>query len=594
MREQGELNRLSSEDVKSVEVITNPGARYEASTTSVVRIVTKPKVGDGFGVYSQSWLAREESGLWRGLENLSLNYRKNGFDLGGTLYYFQWSRRDDKDLTTYTFLDKSWRNNQTVRQRYNLKNFFTKLRASYAIDENNSVGISFSYDREPENPIAGNIGATLYENDILSDNTSSIYDGYAQRTNLNGNAYYVGKIGNIGIDFNTDWYYGKNDEWMNSKEESQDVETETHTRNRLLASKLVLTAPLFGGELSFGGEYSHSKRKTRYDVLPKDILDDDNSRIEEGMTSAFAEYSHNFGKLSLRAGVRYEYVDFNYYDNDVRVAEQSRTFSDLFPSMSLTMPVGKTQMMLTYSSDVTRPTYWMLRSNATYGNRYTYETGNPFLVPQVRSNLEYTLSYKWLTYSAMFSHFKHPMMSWGEVYKNQPTTMLINYINGDSYNLFFTSVSFSPKIGIWSPMLMLGVMKQWMDLTTFDGHSINNPKGTFRFNNTFETKLCDITLSMIAQTEGGDINEYFRDGYFNADLSLSRSFLKKRLTLQLDIDGFIHPVNRTVRSYFGEVQAIDITNLNHRLVSLTIRYNFNTAKSKYKGTGAGQSQKSRM
>lgn len=594
MREQSELQRLSSDDIKSVEVITNPGARYEASATSVIRITTKPKAGDGFGLYSQSWLCREESGLWRGMENLSLNYRKNGLDIGGSLYYYQYARRDDKDLTTYTFLDKTYRNAQTIRQRYNEKNFFTRLRASYAIDENNSVGISFSYDRYPEEPSSGNIAATLYEAGTLSDNTTSTYDSNERKTDLNGNAYYVGKIGNVGIDFNTDWYYGKTNAWMDTEEASQTVETETRTRNRLIASKLVLTMPLLGGELGFGGEYSYSKRRTRYNVLPKDIIDDDNSRIEEGMTSAFAEYGRTFGKLSLKAGVRYEYVDFDYYDNDVRVAEQSRTFSDFFPSLSLSMPVGKTQMMLTYASDVSRPSYWMLRSNVTYANRYTYETGNPFLVPQVRSNLEYTLSYKWLTYSAMFSHMKRPMLLWGEAYKDQPTTMLVSFINGDSYNLFYTNVNLSPKIGIWSPMLSLGIMKQWIDLTTFDGHSINNPMATLRFNNTIETKFCDITVAMIAQTEGGDMNEYFRDGYFNVDLTLRRTLLKRSLTLQLDINGLLHPANRTVRTYFGTAGASDLKSLHQRLVALTLRYNLNTTRSKYRGTGAGQSQKSRM
>lgn len=594
MREQGELTRLSSEDIKSVEVITNPGARYEASATSVVRITTKPKAGDGFGIYSQSWIAYEESGLWRGIESLSMNYRDNGLDLGGALYYNQYSRHDDKDITTYTFLEKNWRNSQTVRQRYNGKNFFAKLRASYAFNDSNSIGLSFSYDRYPEIPCVGNITAMLYENEILNDNTVSIYKSDEQKTALNGNAYYVGKIGTVGIDFNTDWYDGKNNEWMRTNETDGDINTDTHTHNQLLASKLILTVPLWGGELSFGGEYSYSKRTTRYSVLPKDLIDDDDSRIEEGMASGFAEYSHKFGSLSLRAGLRYEYVDFDYYDHDIRIAEQSRTFSDLFPSLALSMPVGHTQMMLTYSSDVARPSYWILRSNITYGNRYTYETGNPFLVPQVRSNLEYTLSYKWFTYSAMFSHMKHPLMGWGDVYKNQPNVMISSFINGDSYNLVYTKASISPTIGIWTPMLSAALMKQWIHMTTFDGHSLNNPKATFRFNNTLETKLCDITLSMFFQTEGGDINEYFREGLFNMDLSLRRALLKNRLTLQLDFDGLVHPVDRTVRIYYGSIQGIDFKNIHQRMISLTVRYNFNTTRSKYRGTGAGQSQKSRM
>ena len=49
MRDRSELDRLSSDNIKSVEVISNPGARYAASTKAVIRITTKKIQGDGFG-----------------------------------------------------------------------------------------------------------------------------------------------------------------------------------------------------------------------------------------------------------------------------------------------------------------------------------------------------------------------------------------------------------------------------------------------------------------------------------------------------------------------------------------------------------------
>jgi len=41
----------------------------------------------------------------------------------------------------------------------------------------------------------------------------------------------------------------------------------------------------------------------------------------------------------------------------------------------------------------------------------------------------------------MFSHMKHPMLWWGDVYKNQPNVIVSSYVNGDSYNLFVTGAS---------------------------------------------------------------------------------------------------------------------------------------------------------
>lgn len=71
-------------------------------------------------------------------------------------------------------------------------------------------------------------------------------------------------------------------------------------------------------------------RNTLYSVLPTDLLEDDKSRIEEGMASAFVEYVRHFGPLSMQAGLRYENVDFDYYDNGVYIGEQSRVFNNVF------------------------------------------------------------------------------------------------------------------------------------------------------------------------------------------------------------------------------------------------------------------------
>ena len=97
------------------------------------------------------------------------------------------------------------------------------------------------------------------------------------------------------------------------------------------------------------------------------------------MSSAFVTYSRNFGKLNMEAGLRYENVDFKYYDDGKYMADQSKNYSNWFPSLSLSMPFGDVQMQLSYAADINRPNYWVLRSGVQYSNHYTYETGNPFL-----------------------------------------------------------------------------------------------------------------------------------------------------------------------------------------------------------------------
>lgn len=107
----------------------------------------------------------------------------------------------------------------------------------------------------------------------------------------------------------------------------------TYNRNRssLHAAKLVVSHPLWQGSLSLGGEYAYAHRTNSYHN-PEGLMADDNSRINELTAAGFAEYSRSWGKVNLQAGVRYEHVDFDYYEQDKHMDEQNRTYDNLFPS----------------------------------------------------------------------------------------------------------------------------------------------------------------------------------------------------------------------------------------------------------------------
>ena len=106
MRDASELDQLESENIRRVEVVRNPGARYNAEVKAVVRIYTKKPQGEGFGVNNR-FLTRYQYD-WIVLDQFNFNYRKGGFDLGGMLYGSDFRGEDNKTLTTETFLDKTW------------------------------------------------------------------------------------------------------------------------------------------------------------------------------------------------------------------------------------------------------------------------------------------------------------------------------------------------------------------------------------------------------------------------------------------------------------------------------------------------------
>ena len=603
VRDNSELDRLSADNIKDVEVITNPGARYDASVASVIRITTKKAVGEGFSLDNRLFGELNDYGYLVGEDNLNMNYRTGGLDVGATLRASKWASPDPKTNEQITYLEDTWRQTSKIDQVYKNERFYARLAVSYMFNQDHSVGISASYNRRPWGKPSGWMESTLMQNGTLTEHLRSDYTASLQETTLQGNAYYTGKIGRWIIDFNTDWLYGKSMTTMNTVEdyietgrptEHNDVTTDTDARNNLIASKLVLTAPLLGGNLSFGGEYSYSTRKTVYTVLPKGIIDDDRSRTEEGLATAFVEYARQLGPLSAQLGLRYEHVDFDYYEDGKRMAEQSKAYGDWFPSVALSATLGKVGLQLGYSADISRPSYNQLRSNINYDNRYTYEGGNPFLQPTKNHDVNFAASYKWLMFSAGYSHIIDPILQHGETYNGDPAVALFRQVNGEAYDKVYASLNLRPAFGVWHPSLMIGVEKQWFKMAVRGHNPLDNPMAVFRFDNTLDAKLCQVSLNMRCTTTGASENLYVYKPSFTADLSLYKSFLKDKLSLQLYVDDIFKTTRTGAMMYFGEMRQASFEAPALRKVSLTVRYKFNTSRSKYKGTGAGAGQKGRL
>ena len=603
MRDRSELDRLSSDNIKSVEVISNPGARYAASTKAVIRITTKKMLGDGFGFDATTEGSYDEKKNAGGYARLNLYYRRNGLELGAYAYGSKQSSPDEKDLQQMTYLDKTLNQQDRTRWKNKTETFSSRLNASYQFDDNNSLGASISFLRNPKLQTDGKTEGSVLRDEVLTETTTYITSEFGQNSNWSSNVYYVGKVGKLGIDFNTDWFWSKGNNKNNIDEHYQEVNSEiqnqlvsstTSKYNRLIASKMVLSYPLFGGDLSVGGEYSFTNRNTNYAIIPNTLADNVIDRIKEGMASAFVTYNRDFGKLNMEAGLRYENVDFKYYDDGKYMAEQSKTYGEWFPSLSLSMPIGNVQMQLSYAADINRPNYWVLRSGVQYSNHYTYETGNPFLVSEISRNTSYDLAYKWLTFNLTYEHVSDPIYQTVEMYKDNTTIGLMRMINGKSYNNVTSTLNLQPTFGIWHPMLSAMVEKQWFELETRDGRYLNKPVAMFRFNNTLDTKWAIFSVMMTYITKGYEENHYIYKPMFNTDLSIYKGFMKDCLTLQLYVSDVFGTNDSHIIGKYGKLKETIFDEFSTSKISLTVRYKFNTTRSKYKGTGAGDSQKNRM
>ena len=601
VRDNSELEQLNSNEIKHIEVISNPGARYDATVSAVIRIQTIRKQGDGFSFNLRSSTFQSVNNT-DFTDQLNMNFRHGNLDLFAKFNYQGINTVQHSDITQSMQSVRLLELNNTFDFVSHNQSLRPTLGANYQFNENHSIGIQYvgkqlieSHDEGDTHSIATYDGVI---DDDLHTKSTMLIDDY---NNHQLNAYYNGTVGKMNIDFNADWLMQNENghdiyNELSTHGEDRIVNSHSNVENRLGAGKLVLTYPVWGGSLSAGSEYTYTYRKDTY-LNPENYLPSANSMIREQNATAFAEYSHALPFGTVGVGVRYEHIAFDYYVDDLWQADQSRVYDNLFPNASLTALFGPVQTQLSYAVKTHRPSYKQLRNSVTYIDRYSLDKGNPILKPQTTHDFSLTGAWKFFTLSTSYKVKKGAFVQWGEAQSGNPDAMMLTIYNYSKpipeLNAF---ISASPKIGCWMPSLTIGTVKQWLDME-YRGETISmsNPICVVYFTNIIQLPhQFMINLNFNYQGKGHTLVYETLSHSYAFDLSVKKSFMKDVLTVELEGTDLFNSRRDYVMLRSGDYSIIQNNRYDTQEVVLTLRYKFNSAKSKYKGTGAGESAKSRM
>ena len=600
MQDISELDNIKSSDIKSVEVIQNPGAAYDASVNSVIKIKTIKKKGEGIGFDTRSvyWYNKHDNTI----QQINMNYRHNGLNLFATYKFSDatWMQKATYEQTVH--VDTLWQqhNNNEVTGRIESHRLISGF--SYEFNANHSIGARYTltspgYSRSKD----------FFDSQVTAD--GKFYD-YIKTDGLTVdkdnpshqlNAYYNGTLGKTTIDLNTDLYFSTNRAYAYSDEQSQEhdsrnINSKNRVSNKMVATKLVITSPLLGGNLSYGAEYIHTHRTDDYEVNRTDLLANSYSKLEEQTASPFIQYARLTPIGNITAGLRYEYVRFKYYDAGIYQPEQSRSFRNLFPAISYGTKIGKVMAQLSYSVKTSRPSYSQLSNNVSYMNRFTRQTGNPYLDNETNHRVELSGVWKFIQFMVNYKDSRNAIIYWAEQIPDNEEITMISRKNVKSLKSMTAYISAAPKIGIWALQINLGLQKPWFTLhTDVASYRLNRPIFMGNFNNAFSLP-CGITLNVDYryQSKGNTMNVYLAKEQHVLDVSISKSFLKDALTLEIKGNDLLYKCWDADLLYNQKMELLQVSKRGTRDLQLTLRYKFNTTRSKYKGTGAGNAELNRL
>ncbi|MDY6413286.1 MAG: outer membrane beta-barrel protein [Bacteroidales bacterium] len=599
VRDASELERYRADEILSAEIITNPGPEYGQDVKSVIRLKTVRKAGEGLsGNFSAAYRQGKE---YYANGNAALNYRtRNGMD-----FFVRGFLTSNNQHITATADDqlqasRTWdfHRDAIYLNRYNY--YFADLGWNWEISEKHSIGLTYTAN----NYITDATGSQDTDEQVwcngqfLEEETNKTVTSLKPRMEHAVNAYYLGEIGKWQLDFSADYYGGHSESEMTGGTVGMTgVSSNTLTKNNLLAEKLIVTAPIPTGSLTFGEEVSGVDRKSDF---TQNGFSTDNSVHQQTMTwSLFANYALQVKKFSLKAGLRWQNEHNDYETNGSKDPEQSPDYHVLIPRLSFSYSTARWMHTLSYQCTRNNPPYSILSTAIHYRSKYEYSTGNAYLQPQTTHGLSWTSQWKWLYIQPYYKYMHNVVTSFQTAYNDEkhPGVVITDYRNIPKMQDYGIVLNFTPKIGIWQMNYTARFFYNNIDYESMGiTHTWNGLISEFTLDNTFSFPkdwLLNIQGYIKLAHETGCSQ---RKALGDINIRLSRQFLKdKSLSVALLVNDIFHTRYTEMTAYGGiNVRTQFKEYRDTRRIGINLSWKFNATKSRYKGSHAGQDERNRL
>jgi len=375
------LQQIPSTSIKSIELITNPSAKYNPEGMSgIINIILNKNANIGFNGTVNGGITRGQNTRLNG--SLDMNYKT-----GKVNFYTNYGFRDGKNggegNVTRTGANAS-------RQEFAFFNDNTshliKLGADVYLDKKNTLSF---YTTQNFSDGVGTGATKVFDPAgvlIIDSPFTSISDGSRSSAyNFNYKLDFAKKGHNIEIETT----YSDSD----SPENSDRIEGKDVIRNKRNTTLINLdyTNPVTkNGKLELGFEYRANKTTNNRETTIANNFDS-SFTYDRKMYSGYVNYGHKFDKITMQLGARFEQYNVDGQFNEVGNGSSPYT-SDIFsvyPSAFFTYnPSDKNQFQLSYSRRVDRPSIQQVNPIREWSTPLVTSLGNPDLLPQFTNSFE--------------------------------------------------------------------------------------------------------------------------------------------------------------------------------------------------------------
>lgn len=436
------IRSLKGDDIKSVEIISQPSARYEASgTTGILNIVLKRNISQYLGgnIYTYAgygeYLKHQTGGRFF--------YNDEKWSVNASGSYYKGKSFNDREV------------NQTIQSENGQRDI---LQTNYWLPETESKSLNLGVERKlnknqlistewqiyTERGTELTNGKTLdYLNGNLQNEVHLLKNIKTPTDQISGNLFYNFTSDSLTtkVDAQVNYsYYGKSingfqrNDFSNGASNQLDGMNETNYNlmnaqidwNQKLSDRFNLEAGAKFSYVDMDYFNQYTAEEGNNFIIPDSLMVND-FLYNEKLTSAYSQLNYSIEKWNFLVGLRME--NYNYKAiSQVNNQTNKDNYTNWFPSASLSYQNDNHQYRLSYSRRISRPSYLGLNPYYQYLDAYSIEKGNPALKPQFYDSFELNYIYK--------NSFSFGL--YGYLYKDG-FVHVIDYQDVENYNIIYES-----------------------------------------------------------------------------------------------------------------------------------------------------------
>lgn len=551
------LRSTEGNAIQTIELITNPSAKYDAAGNSGI-INIKLKKNRNYGTNGSVNAGGGYGRYYKANTGLSLNHREKKFNAFGDFNYSKRKQYHDLNITRVnnTATDQTYFDQQSAATGPR-RNLNYKAGLDYFINDNNTIGVAVNgYDGNGNN--TANVNTRIGSSPIRTD--SSVKALNLERFTYSGTTYnlnYKGTIDTAGQEISADVDLSRYNNAQNNQYDNAylDASGNQYRPSYIFRNSMPTKIKVFATKVDY--TYPFSKKMKLDAGLKSSIVSTDNNATfdnflnngwqndlgrsnqfvyDENINAGYLNLKREFTGTTIQLGLRAEQTNSKGNSVTENIVSK-RHYFDLFPSLFVNQVLSKNhEMGFSYSRRIDRPDYESLNPFISFVDLYTYGIGNPFLNPQYTNSFEVSYSYK-KTVNATLG-YSHTSDAITRVLLSDTTlkTLFItsrNLAEKNAYNLninspltlvkwWTTNNNFTLFYNQFSTPNLLGVPYKSGKLAfnANTNHTITlNANTSVELSGFYQSSMVEGTLSLKPQ--------------YGIDLGASRSFANKKLTIKL-------------------------------------------------------------